>query len=181
MSTSSTNITGLMVNNMYTLSFKISNDNNTTSKIKLIGNGNVVYDETFENEENMKEITFNFIAQTSNYVLEIQSTSTTNGYAYIYDLMLNKGDVMPWEPASGEIVSTTIKLSQLGVQVYSTGSEIATLMTSEGFTVTHFSNGTLYEIITEFNKDGFISKKGILKEKFIKIIKFLFLRKLFLY
>jgi len=84
--------------------------------------------------------------------------------AHIYDLMLNKGDVMPWEPASGEIVSTTIKLSQLGVQVYSTGSEIATLMTSEGFTVRHFSNGTLYEIITEFNKDGFISKKGILKE-----------------
>ena len=164
MKTTATNITGLMVNAMYTLSYKITNEANTNTKIRLIGNGNVVYDQTFDNSMEMQEISFSFITQTSNYILEIQSTSSSDHFVYIYDLMLNKGDKQSWEPAAGEIVSTVIKLSQLGIQVYSTGSEIATLMTSEGFDVRRFQNGTMYEIVTEFNKDGFISKKGILEQ-----------------
>lgn len=164
MTTSQANITGLMVDNMYTLSFKISNDNNTTSKVRLIGNGNVVYSEQFDTNLNMKIVQFSFVAKTSSYVLEIQSSSTTNGYVYIYDLMLNKGDVQSWEPAIGEMVSTVLKLSQLGLQVNCTGSEIATLMTAQGFEVRRFQNGTMYEVVTEFTKDGFISKKGILEE-----------------
>lgn len=164
MTTSNTNITGLLIGSMYTLSYKVSNDNNTNSKVKLIGNGNVIYEETFNTRLNMEEKVFSFVAQTSNYKFEIQTTSTTDGFIYIYDLMLNKGDVQSWEPAGGELVSTVIKLSQLGVQVYSTGSEIATLMTSEGFQIRRFSNGTLYEIVTEFSKNGFKSKKGILEE-----------------
>ena len=55
-------------------------------------------------------------------------------------------------------------MSQQGLQIYCTGSEIATLMTSQGFQVRRYANGTLYEIVTEFTKDGFISKKGILDE-----------------
>ena len=164
MKTTNTNITNLIVDNMYTISFKITNEENTNTKIKLIGNGSVVYEQTFNEEINMEEVVYSFVAQTSNYSLEIQSTSTTNGFVYIYDLMLNKGDVQTWEPASGELVSTVIKLSQLGVQVYSSSSEIATLMTSEGFDIRRYSNGTLYEIVTSFNKNGFISKKGILEE-----------------
>ena len=149
---------------MYTLSFKITNEENTSARIKLIGNGNVVYQEIFTTPRQMEEIVFSFVANTSNYVLEIQSTSTTSGFTYIYDLMLNKGDVQTWEPSAGEIVSTTLKLSQLGFQVYSTGSDIATLMTAQGFDIRRFQNGTLYEIVTTFNKEGFQSKKGILAE-----------------
>ena len=164
MSTSATNITGLIIDTMYTLSFKITNEENTSARIKLIGNGNVVYQEIFTTPRQMEEIVFSFVANTSNYVLEIQSTSTTSGFTYIYDLMLNKGDVQTWEPSAGEIVSTTLKLSQLGFQVYSTGSDIATLMTAQGFDIRRFQNGTLYEIVTTFNKEGFQSKKGILDE-----------------
>ena len=164
MSTSATNITGLIIDTMYTLSFKITNEENTSARIKLIGNGNVVYQEIFTTPRQMEEIVFSFVANTSNYVLEIQSTSTTSGFTYIYDLMLNKGDVQTWEPSAGEIVSTTLKLSQLGFQVYSTGSDIATLMTAQGFDIRRFQNGTLYEIVTTFNKEGFKSKKGILDE-----------------
>lgn len=164
MSTSATNITGLMIDNMYTLSFKITNETNTNAKIKLVGNGNIVYQESFDDTSKMEEVVFSFVANTSNYTLEIQSTSTTEGFTYIYDLMLNKGDVQTWEPSAGEIVSTTLKLSQLGFQVYSTGSEIATLMTSQGFDIRRFQNGTLYEIVTSFDKDGFKSKKGTLEQ-----------------
>lgn len=164
MKTTATNITGLILDAMYTLSFKITNDENTSSKMKLIGNGNVVYEETFDEPMEMVEKSVSFVAQTSNYQLEIQTTSTENGYVYVYDLMLNKGDIQTWEPASGELVSTVIKLSQLGVQVYSSSSEIATLMTSEGFDIRRYANGTLYEIVTSFNKEGFVSKKGILDQ-----------------
>jgi hypothetical protein len=164
MSTSETNITNLIIGSMYTLSYKISNDLNTNTKIKLIGNGNVIYEDTINTRVNFEEKIFSFVAQTSNYKLEIQTTSTTDGFTYIYDLMLNKGDIQTWTPAAGEIVSTIVKLSQLGVQVFSSSEEIATLMTSEGFEVVRYSNGTLYEIITKFTKDGFQSKKGILEQ-----------------
>lgn len=155
MKTTPTNITNLIVNQMYSISFKITNNENTNTKIKLIGNGNVVYEQTFDEEVNMQTISYSFIALTSSYTLEIQSTSTTNGYTYIYDLMLNKGDVQTWEPASGELVSTVIKLSQLGLQVYSTGSEIATLMTSEGFGIYGYQNGNITaNPITKFDRLG---------------------------
>ena len=63
-----------------------------------------------------------------------------------------------------EVYSTVLKMSQLGLQIFCTGSDIATLMTSQGFQIRRFENGNLYEIVTEFTKDGFISKKGELEE-----------------
>lgn len=164
MTTSETNISNLVIGSMYTLSYKISNDINTNTKIKLIGNGNLIYEDTINERINFQEKSFSFVAQTSNYKIEIQTTSTTDGFAYIYDLMLNKGDIQTWTPAAGEIVSTIVKLSQLGVQVFSSSEEIATLMTSQGFEVVRYSNGTLYEVITKFTKDGFESKKGSLQQ-----------------
>lgn len=163
MSTNSSNITNLIIGSQYTLSYKISNDNNTTTTVRLIGN-NTVYEKEFLEEISFQEEVFSFVATTSTYILEIESSTILDGYTYIYDLMLNKGDKSTWEPASGEIVSTVLKLSQLGLQIYCTGSEIATLMTSQGFQIRRFSNGNLYEIVTEFTKDGYISKKGVLEE-----------------
>ena len=165
MSTSETNITNLVIGNMYTLSYKISNDVNTNAKVKLIGQGNVIYEDIVNDPVNFQSKVFSFVAQTSSYKIEIQTTSTTDGFTYIYDLMLNKGDVQTWQPASGEIVSTTVKLSQLGVQVFSNNSEIATIMTTEGFNIYRYQNGYVFtdDPITTFNKDGFRSKIGILE------------------
>lgn len=157
------NISGLVIGSQHTLSFKISNDENTITTVRLIGN-KTVYEETFNEKLDMKEIVFSFITETSNYTLEIESETTLDGYCYIYDLMLNKGDVIPWEPANGEINGTVLKMSQMGLSVYCTGSEIATLMTSQGFQIRRFANSNLYEIVTEFTKDGFISNIGKLKE-----------------
>ena len=162
--TSSTNITNLIIGTQYTFSFYISNDANTTANITLTGN-DVIYDETWSSVVNMQKNVFSFIATTSSYTLEITSTTTvTDGYTTIYDIMLNSGDVKPWEPAFAEIYSTVIQLSQMGLQIYCTGSDIATLMTSQGFQIRRFENGNLYEVVTEFTKDGFISKKGVLEE-----------------
>ena len=163
MKTKSNNITDLVIGSQYALSFKISNDANTETTIRLIGN-DVIYEKTFSSEENFHEEIFAFLATTSTYTLEIESSTLYDGYCYIYDLMLNKGDKVSWEPSNGEIVNTILKLSRLGLQIYCTGSEIATLMTSQGFQIRRFANNNLYEIVTEFTKDGFISKKGELLE-----------------
>ena len=162
--TNSTNINNLIIGGQYTLSFTISNSANTTANVKLTGN-DVIFDETWDNEVTNEKVVFSFIATTSNYILEITSTTTVDdGYTTLYDIMLNSGDVKPWEPAFAEIYSTVIQLSQLGLQIFCTGSDIATLMTSQGFQIRRFENGNLYEIVTEFTKDGFISKKGELEE-----------------
>lgn len=158
MTTLNNNINNLVIGRQYTLSYKITNQPNTTSKIKLIGN-NVVYQEEFNTPLEMVEKTFSFIAETSSYTLEIESSTVLNGFTYIYDLMLNKGDALSWEVASGEIVGTILKMSQLGLQIVSTGSEIATLMTAQGFQIRRYSNGNLYEIVTEFTKDGILTTK----------------------
>ena len=162
--TKTTNITNLIIGTQYTFSYTISNDENTTANVKLTGN-DVIYNKTWDAQENMTKETFSFVATTSNYILEISSaTVVTEGYTTLYDIMLNSGDIKPWEPAFAEIYSTVIQLSQLGLQIYCTGSDIATLMTSQGFQIRRFENGNLYEIVTEFTKDGFISKKGVLEE-----------------
>lgn len=167
MSTSENNITNLIIGSQYTLTYKISNEENTTTIVRLIGN-NTVYEKEFLEKTDFLEETFSFIATTSTYTLEIESSTILDGSVYIFDLMLNKGDKSTWEPANGEIISTVLKLSQLGLQIYCTGSEIATLMTSQGFQIRRFSNNNLYEIVTEFTKDGFISKRGMLEELEIK-------------
>lgn len=172
MTTTQTNITGLIVDNMYTLSYKITNEADTTTTIKLSGNNNIIYKQVYENEMVMQEQVFSFVATTSTYILEIQSTSNEGNYCYVYDLMLNKGDVQTWEPASGEIVSTVLKLSQLGLQIYSTGSDIATLMTSQGFQIRRFQNGEMFEVITEFTSEGLETKKAKMLELLISNFEF---------
>ena len=163
MTTSDINITNLVVGQQYSLSYKISNEENTETTIRITGN-TVLFEKTYTELTQFHEEGISFIADTSNLILEIESSTILEGYGSVFDLMLNKGDISSWEPASGEIVGTVLKLSQMGLQIYCTGSDIATLMTSQGFQVRRFENSTLYEIVTEFTKDGFISKKGELEE-----------------
>lgn len=164
LSTKDMNIENLLIGNRYTLNYYITNEEDATTTVRLIGN-NIIYEKTFDEECEMQEEVFEFIADTSKYVLEIESMSTNNTFVYIYDLMLNSGDKKPWEPSVGEIVGTVIKLSQLGLQIFCTGSNIATLMTSQGFQIRRFSNNQLYEIITEFTENGILTNKITFKEE----------------
>ena len=155
--TNSDNIVNLMVGELRTLSFKLTNQANTTTKIKLIGNDTLV-DETISEECELKEFNYQYYPDTPNLTLIIESISDHDGWTYVSDLMSNAGDKRNWEPARDEIVGTVLKLSQLGLTVYCTGSDIATLMTAQGFQVREFRNNELYEVITEFTKDGINTK-----------------------
>lgn len=163
MSTKNNNITNLLLGVRYTLNFFITNEEDTTTTVRLVG-VDTVYEETFTEECNMEERTIEFFANSSNYTLEIVSESTYDSYCYIYDLMLNSGDKKPWEPAIGEIVGTVIQLSQLGLRITCTGANIANLMTAMGFQIRRFQHGQLYEIITEFTDKGITTSQIIYKE-----------------
>lgn len=152
------NITNLMIGTRYTLNYFITNEEDTTTTIRLIGNG-VEYEKTFDEECEMQNEVFEFNATTSTYTLEIESSSLYDNFAYVYDLMLNSGDKKAWEPAMGEVVGTVIKLSQLGLQIYCVGSNIATLMTSQGFQIRRYQNSQLYEVITKFTDTGILTNK----------------------
>ena len=175
--TSVANITGLKVGQIYTLNYSYKQNTLTTTQFTLYDDNNniikyyVVNDETGESEEFDLDITYNeektqltsqvfqFIAQSSDCILKIETTTTSgdtnSGYFYLYDLMLNSGDKKPWEPASSEVYSTVLKMSQLGMQVYATGSNIATLINADGFRIYRYQNGQLSaDPITYFDDSG---------------------------
>ena len=93
--TSSNNITNLVVGQQHSLSYKISNEENTTTTVRLIGN-TVLYEKTYTEPVEFLEESVNFITNTPNLILEIESNTILYGYGYIYDLMLNKGEVTSW-------------------------------------------------------------------------------------
>lgn len=105
-----------------------------------------------------------------NYYLEFQTTTNLSdgGYFTIYDLMLNSGDVKPWEASANESYSTNIKLSQRGLSVNSSGSGFMTEITSDEFAVKESNNGNVGETITTFNKSGLDTKKAGMDEVNIK-------------
>lgn len=167
------NITGLKLGQLYTLNFYYSQDDETTSYIRLYSSNNdsiVEIDETFNEEMNMQQMVFTFTARDMNYYLEFQTTTNLSdgGYFTIYDLMLNSGDVKPWEASSNESYSTNIKLSQRGLSVNSSGSGFMTEITSDEFAVKESNNGNVGETITTFNKEGMDTKKASMDEVNIK-------------
>lgn len=157
-STTSDNIENLLTTDLYTLTYKIYNPEDTTTTIRLTGN-NVLYERIFTEEEDLNEYTISFIPDSSNLTLEIENSSEYLHSSFVSDLMLNQGTQKPWEPSRDEIISTVMKLSQLGLAVYCTGAKIANLMTSAGFQIRRFENGELFEVITEFTDKGILTKK----------------------
>lgn len=184
------NIVDLKIGQTYTLSYSYTQDALTETNIQLIDeNGNivkyfVVTEETNEetgektrvtNEYNLDityktgvdgitkitEQTFQFIANTSNYILKITTSSTSgntsSGYFNLYDLMLNSGDKQNWEASTSEIYSTILKMSKSGLQVFATGSKTLTLLNSMGFKICKSSNGEIGEVVTEFTDTGLIT------------------------
>ena len=154
------NITGLKVGQQYAFNYYYTMDANTTATVSLVGanSGNVVYEETFTTaQSSLKRVIKDFVAYETDYILTISTDTTLDGYFTIYDLMLNSGDVKNWEPAMSEVYSTVLKMSQLGLQVYASGSRTITLMTSMGFQIYKSSSGEIGQIVTEFTDNGMIT------------------------
>lgn len=159
------NITNLKLGTSHTLNYYISQDSNTTTVIKLISKrtSEKIYEEIITTDNShtidMKNYSFKFVANDTDYILQIDTTTILDGYVKIYDLMLNSGDKKSWEPATSEVYSTILKMSQQGFQVYSSGSNILTLITSGGFQIREARDSgdggiIIGRIISQFNNEG---------------------------
>ena len=159
--TSSTdNITGLTLDVIKSLNFKIRQDEDVTTTVKLYGlsENNPLYEKTFIGEMDWEEI-YNadecrFFADNSNLTLVITSTSTYDGKVDISDLMLNDGEAQSWQPANGEVWGTVIKMSQMGISCYSVEGGYVTMMTTQGFEVRTLHGNTIGDVISRFTNLG---------------------------
>ncbi|HIQ90995.1 MAG TPA: hypothetical protein IAB27_05175 [Candidatus Coprosoma intestinipullorum] len=152
--TTNDNITNIFIGETYTLSYKASNDENTTLKIRLLGN-DTIYEQEISESIELQEYSFTFVADTANLVLEISSTSLVDtGTSLVTDLMLAKGDKTSWEPASGEISSTVMKFYKLGLIIYGAGSNTAVMLGSQGLDIRNYSRNEIGDRITYFDADG---------------------------
>ena len=174
--TNELNITNLKQNVTHTLNYYISQDANTTSKVKLVAKNTdeVIYEDivtTTLDDVSMVNKSISFTSTDTEYVLTIESSTLEDGYTKIYDLMLNQGDKKSWEPSVSEVYSTILKMSQLGMQVYSEGSNILTLITSDGFQVREATKSgddlIIGNPISEFDRNGLTTQTAEMKKLII--------------
>lgn len=162
--TSSTdNITGLSLGGIKSLSFKINQDEDVTTNITLYGLDitHPLYERSFQGKyewANVYDENINkFFIDSPNLTLIIESESIYNGKVSISDLMLNDGEKQSWQPASGEIWGTVIKMSQLGISCYSLNDGYITMMTNEGFQIRELHGDTIGKLISKFTNLGIIT------------------------
>ena len=164
-----TEINNVKVNTTHNLNYYISQDSYTTTHVRLISKnaGNTIFDDVITTDSThtitMRNYSHTIETTDSDYYFEIETTTTMSGYCKIYDLMFNSGDKKSWEPAASEVYSTILKMSQQGFQVYSSGSNILTLITSDGFQVREAQDGQegeviLGRIVSQFNNEGIITE-----------------------
>lgn len=159
-STSSDNIINLSLNLSKTFCFKIKQDEDVETSILIYGRskdnpyyaktltGTYDWEEIYVPEENIFSVT------DSNLTLEITSTSTYEGKAYISDLMLVDGEKRTWQPSSGEVWGTVIKMSQMGISCYSRAEGYVTLFTTQGVQIRELNGDNIGDIITKFDLYG---------------------------
>lgn len=156
----SENVTNLLVGTNYTFNFYHKQDNNMTTTIKMYStenNSSKAFDDiVITGQQPMKSYSVSFTPSYTNYTIEIIVTSSANvGYAYLYDMMLNSGDIQSWQPASDEIYSTTLTMSRLGLKVYSSGDGTITLLGSDGMLTYETTDGkTLGRLVSSRTVDG---------------------------
>ena len=160
------NITNLKIDGTkYTFNFYHKQDANMTTTIKMYATENntvkAFNDIVITGQQAFKNYEASFIpTQYVNYTIEIVVTSTASvGYSYIYDMMLNAGDKQSWQPSSDEIYSTTLQMSRLGLQVYSSGDGTLTLLGSDGLLTYETTDGiTKGALISKRTADGDITR-----------------------
>lgn len=172
--TTNNNIVALLANKMMSISFKYKNGANATSKIKIF-NGSVIYfEKTFSSSVNQwTDYTFNpdtdpvlanptFLNTANSLQISIESSNSTNGNGFeISDLMLNYGDIKPWELSSNEVYGAMVKLSSLGIEVTATTANTKNFMTTDGILVYEYNpaTDTIGNLITKITDNGTVTNK----------------------
>jgi len=172
--TAPNNIVALLANKMMSISFKYKNGANATSKIKVF-NGSVVYfEKTFNSAVNQwTEYTFNsdtdpvlanpsFLNTANSLQISIESTNSINNNGFeISDLMLNYGDIKPWELSSNEVYGAMVKLSSLGIEVTATTAKTKNFMTTDGILVYQYDpqTDTIGNLITKITDNGTVTNR----------------------
>lgn len=162
--TTQNNITALMANRVMSISFKYKNGDGATSKIKIYNGSITLFEKEITNNVNTwTEYTYNaandpalanptFICPFSSVQISIESSnkaSDNNNGIEISDLMLNYGDVKPWELCSNEVYGAMVKISSLGIEVTATTAKTKNFMTTDGILVFAYDPATDSIIGTE--------------------------------
>ena len=154
------NITNLTIDTIKSFSYKIRQDEDTTTTIKLYGLDltTPIYEKTFNESMDWQEIydeeSCRFFVDNSNLTLVIESSSIYDGKVDISDLILNDGEKQKWQPSQGELFGTIVKMSQLGISCYSIEGGFVTMMTTQGFQIRELHGSDIGNVISKFTKDG---------------------------
>ena len=174
--TTTNNIIALLSNKMISVSFKYKNGANATSKIKIFNGSTVYFEKTFNTTVNRwTEYRFNpntdpelanptFLNTSNSLQILIESANSTNNNGFeISDLMLNYGNVKPWELFSNEVYGAMVKLSSLGIEVTATTANTKNFMTTDGILVYRYDSKTDTiigtEPITKITDNGTVTNK----------------------
>ena len=174
--TTTNNIIALLSNKMISVSFKYKNGANATSKIKIFNGSTVYFEKTFSTIVNQwTEYTFDpntdpvlanptFLNTSNSLQISIESTNSTNNNGFeISDLMLNYGNVKPWELSSNEVYGAMVKLSSLGIEVTAITANTKNFMTTDGILVYRYDSKTDTiigtEPITKITDNGTVTNK----------------------
>lgn len=174
--TTTNNIIALLSNKMISISFKYKNGANATSKIKIFNGSTVYFEKTFNTAVNQwTEYRFNpdtdpelanptFLNTSNSLQILIESANSTNNNGFeISDLMLNYGNVKPWELFSNEVYGAMVKLSSLGIEVTATTANTKNFMTTDGILVYRYDSKTDTiigtEPITKITDNGTVTNK----------------------
>ena len=174
--TTTNNIIALLLNKMISISFKYKNGANATSKIKIFNGSTIYFEKTFNTTVNQwTEYRFNpntdpelanptFLNTSNSLQILIESANSTNNNGFeISDLMLNYGNVKPWELFSNEVYGAMVKLSSLGIEVTATTANTKNFMTTDGILVYRYDSKTDMiigtEPITKITDNGTVTNK----------------------
>ena len=169
---SANNIVNLTIDTIKSFSYKIRQDEDTTTTIKLYGLDltKPIYERTFNEPMEWQEIydeeSCRFFVDNSNLTLVIESTSIYDGKVDISDLILNDGEKQKWQPSQGELFGTIIKMSQLGISCYSIEGGFVTMMTTQGFQIRELHGNDIGNVISKFTKDGMETLELLLRGRF---------------
>lgn len=174
--TTANNIIALLSNKMISVSFKYKNGANATSKIKIFNGSTIYFEKTFNTTVNQwTEYKFNpntdpvlanptFLNTSNALQISIESVNSTNNNGFeISDLMLNYGNVKPWELSNNEVYGAMVKLSSLGIEVTATTANTKNFMTTDGILVYRYDSKTDKiigtEPITKITDNGTVTNK----------------------
>ena len=163
MTTTQNNIMALLANKKMSISFKYKNGANATSKVKIFNGSVTFFEKTFSSTVNSwTEVTATFDCTVNSLQITIESTNTTNNNGIlISDLMLNYGDVKPWELCSNEVYGAMVKLSSLGIEVTATKANTKNFMTTDGILVYEYDSqhDIVGNLITKITDDGILTNQ----------------------